>query len=133
VNAGDAVQSRGSGDSGGSAVRCPDAGALQRLQRGRLPGTVRPVSKHAAKLGKSNAFRGDRHNDACEARLGLAQLERLDRIALRSELVCELVETEGLAGSDRIAAERRPEGWVHDQPLDQLAELFVVIFNGCHG
>jgi hypothetical protein len=109
---------------------CLDPGALQRLERCRLPRTMRAMSEHPANLGESDALRGDRHHDAGEAGLGLAQLERVDPVALGPELLGQLVETKGLADRGRIAAELGSERWVHDQPLDQLSELVVLLVSG---
>jgi hypothetical protein len=106
------------------------SGAPQGLQRGCLPRTVPAVSEHAANLGKSDALGGDRHHDACEARLRLAQLERVNPVALIAVFLGELLETVRLADLDRIAAELRAERSVDDEPLDQLCELFGLLLSG---
>jgi hypothetical protein len=93
-------------DSRRTPRRRLDARALQRLQRSRV---TRTVPEHAANLGKPDALRSDRHHHAREARLRLAQFERVDAVALSAKLVSELAQPVRLADLDRIAAELRPE------------------------
>ncbi len=125
----DAVQAGRLRKSGRAAGRRLYPGALQRLQRGRVPRAVRAMSEHAANLGDSDALRRNRHHHARQARLRLAQLERVNPVALSTELVGELVEAVRLAHLDRIPPELRPERGVDDQPLNQLRELFG-LFSG---
>ena len=105
----------------GAPGRRLDARTLQCLQCSRVPGTV---PEHAANLGESDALGRDRHHDAGKARLRLAQLERVDTVALSAELLRELAQPVRLAELDRIAAKLPPERGVDHEPLDQRSELF---------
>jgi hypothetical protein len=125
-----AVKARRLGESGSTPGRRLAPSALQRLQRGGVPRAMQPVSEHAANLGKSDTFRCDRHHDPRQARLRLAQLQRVDPVALSSELLGKLAESVGLGDLDRIPAELRAQSGVDDEPLDQLRELFGLLVSG---
>jgi hypothetical protein len=114
-------------DSRRTPRRRLDARALQRLQRSRV---TRTVPEHAANLGKPDALGSDRHHHAREARLRLAQFERVDAVALSAKLVSELAQPVRLADLDRIAAELRAERGVDHEPLDQRRQLFNLRFSG---
>jgi hypothetical protein len=127
MRARDAMKAGSLCDSRRTPRRRLDARALQRLQRSRV---TRTVPEHAANLGKPDALRSDRHHHAREARLRLAQFERVDAVALSAKLVSELAQPVRLADLDRIAAEPRPERGVDYEPLDQRSQLFDLRFSG---
>jgi hypothetical protein len=125
----DAVQAGRLRDPGRAPGRRLDPGALQRLQRGRLPRAVRAVSEQAANLRQADALGSDRHHNACQARFGLAQFERVDPVALRAKLLRELSQAIRVRKLDWIPAELRTKRRVHHQTLDQRSELFG-LFSG---
>ena len=89
TGAGDPVKSGRLREARRAPGRRLDARTLQCLQSSRVPGTV---PEHAADLRESDALGRDRHHDAREARLRLAQLERVDPVALSAELLGELAQ-----------------------------------------
>jgi hypothetical protein len=113
-------------DSGRAPGRRLDPGALQRLQRGGLPRTV-AVSEQAADLGKADALRRDRHHHTRQARLRFAQLERVNPVALRAELVGQFRQAVRRRHLDRIPAKLCPKRGVHHKALDQRSELFGLL------
>jgi hypothetical protein len=87
LRTGDAVKARGLRETRGAPRWRLHTSALQRLQSSRV---TRTVPEHPTNLGKPDALGGDRHHHAREARFRLAQLERVNPVALGAELVGEL-------------------------------------------
>jgi hypothetical protein len=92
---------------------------MEPTHSGRLcaPGHEIAVDQ-TAQLDDTDALRGDRHDDTCQARLRLAQLERVHRLDVAGELVGEPVQAEAAARRGRVRAELRPERGVDEQPFD---------------
>ena len=92
-----------------------------------MPGTV---PEHAPNLRETDALGRDRHHHARKARLRLAQLERVDPVALSAELLRELAQPVRLAELDRIAAKLPAERGVDHEALDQRSELINLLVSG---
>jgi hypothetical protein len=94
---------------------------LERFQCGELSRTVQLVAaEQATQLDDADALGGHRHDDAGEARLRFAQLERVHGVARSRKLLSESLQAERVAGRERIAAELGAEGRVEEQSLDEL-------------
>jgi hypothetical protein len=113
-------------------IRKP-AAVQHPVERSVLGVPVEAVPEKPLHLGDGHALDRDRHHDAGEARLGLAHLERVHRLARRSELRGEVGQSGVQACLRRIATEAGAQLRVDQKPFDQLRDQLVLLFLGaCH-